>query len=64
MMASDADNPSQKLLLINAEQGLRVALEKICHELVNDNDDLYAVSLRFRLLRLQGFKMSYGMKSF
>lgn len=73
-MAYDADKPAQKLRLIDAVQRLGVAyhfqkeiddaLEKISHDRFDDNDDLFIVSLRFRLLRQRGAKMTCGMKSF
>lgn len=73
MITSDAYNKaSQKLNLIDTVQRLGVAyhfekevedeLEKIHHQLANDeDDDLYTVSLRFRLLRQQGIRVSSGM---
>ena len=74
MMASDADKPAQKLCLIDVVQRLGVAyhfikeiddaLEKISHDPFDDKDDIYIVSLCFRLLRQHGIKMSCGRKSF
>ncbi|KAH9651285.1 alpha-humulene/(-)-(E)-beta-caryophyllene synthase [Citrus sinensis] len=68
MMASDADKPAQKLCLIDVVQRLGVAyhfikeiddaLEKISHDPFDDKDDIYIVSLCFRLLRQHGIKMS------
>nr|UJH94380.1 bergamotene/farnesene synthase [Zanthoxylum ailanthoides] len=69
MLTSDEYNKtSQKLNLIDTVQRLGVAyhfekevedeLEKIHHQLANDeDDDLYTVSLRFRLLRQQGIRV-------
>ncbi|KAH9651281.1 alpha-humulene/(-)-(E)-beta-caryophyllene synthase [Citrus sinensis] len=67
-MASDADKPAQKLCLIDVVQRLGVAyhfikeiddaLEKISHDPFDDKDDIYIVSLCFRLLRQHGIKMS------
>ncbi|KAL9441440.1 hypothetical protein AB3S75_020017 [Citrus x aurantiifolia] len=68
MMASDADKPAQKLRLIDVVKRLGVAyhfkkeiddaLEKISHDPFDDKDDIYIVSLCFRLLRQHGIKMS------
>lgn len=68
-----AGNPSQQLNYIDAIQRLGVAyhLEREIEEALQHNydsyydveheyDDLYNVSLRFRLLRQQGFNMSCG----
>ncbi|KAH7544309.1 hypothetical protein JRO89_XS15G0146300 [Xanthoceras sorbifolium] len=74
MLMSDASKPSQKLDLIDIIQRLGVSyhfeseineiLQKI-HEtshdcgLIDENDDdLYSISLQFRLLRQHGYKMS------
>ncbi|KDO46373.1 hypothetical protein CISIN_1g024780mg [Citrus sinensis] len=69
MITATADTPAQKLQLVDAVQRLGVAyhfeqeiedaLEKIYHDDFDNNDDvdLYSVSLRFRLLRQQGFKV-------
>nr|UJH94379.1 germacrene D synthase 3 [Zanthoxylum ailanthoides] len=68
MITANADKLAHKLHLIDAAQRLGVAyqfekeiedeLEKISNDLDNDTDDLYTVSLRFRLLRQQGIKIS------
>ena len=72
MITATADTPAQKLQLVDAVQRLGVAyhfeqeiedaLEKIYHDDFDNNDDvdLYSVSLRFRLLRQQGFKVPCG----
>ncbi|KAL9408024.1 hypothetical protein AB3S75_046550 [Citrus x aurantiifolia] len=72
MITATADKPAQKLQLIDAVQRLGVAyhfeqeiedaLENIYHNSFDNNDDvdLHTVSLRFRLLRQQGFKVSCG----
>nr|ADR71055.1 Tps2-1 [Clausena lansium]QCQ77669.1 alpha-santalene synthase [Yarrowia lipolytica] len=68
MMVSDANKPAQRLRLIDTVQRLGVAyhfekeiddaLEKIGHDPFDDKDDLYIVSLCFRLLRQHGIKIS------
>ncbi|GAY54791.1 hypothetical protein CUMW_159440 [Citrus unshiu] len=70
MITATADTPAQKLQLVDAVQRLGVgyhfeqeiedALENIFHNSFDNNDDvdLHTVSLRFRLLRQQGFKVS------
>ncbi|XP_022734668.1 (+)-delta-cadinene synthase isozyme XC14-like [Durio zibethinus] len=73
MLATTMDKPSQKLHLIDVVQRLGVAyhfekeiedaLQKIYHvdcnniEGDNDDDDIYTMSIRFRLLREHGFKV-------
>ncbi|KAK9209542.1 hypothetical protein WN944_001909 [Citrus x changshan-huyou] len=69
MITATADTPTQKLQLVDAVQRLGVAyhfeqeiedaMEKIYHDDFDNNDDvdLYTISLRFRLLRQQGFKV-------
>ncbi|XP_052290168.1 terpene synthase 1-like isoform X2 [Citrus sinensis] len=69
MITATADTPAQKLQLVDAVQRLGVAyhfeqeiedaMEKIYHDDFDNIDDvdLYTVSLRFRLLRQQGFKV-------
>ena len=64
-----AGKPSQQLTFIDAVQRLGVAYhfeEEIEKELgdiydnYHDSDDLYFVSLQFRLLRQQGYNVSCG----
>lgn len=69
MITTTANKLAQKLHMIDAAQRLGVAyhfekeiedeLGKVSHDL--DSDDLYVVSLRFRLFRQQGVKISCGM---
>ncbi|KAH9651336.1 alpha-humulene/(-)-(E)-beta-caryophyllene synthase [Citrus sinensis] len=66
MITTTANKLAQKLHMIDAAQRLGVAyhfekeiedeLGKVSHDL--DSDDLYVVSLRFRLFRQQGVKIS------
>ncbi|KAL9441457.1 hypothetical protein AB3S75_020031 [Citrus x aurantiifolia] len=66
MITTTANKLAQKLHMIDAAQRLGVAyhfekeiedeLGKVSHDL--DSDDLYVVSLRFRLFRQQGLKIS------
>ncbi|KAJ4726171.1 Linalool synthase [Melia azedarach] len=70
MLMAHVNKPSQKLDLIDAIQRLGVSyhfehaidelLEKIhdCDLREDDDDDLYSISLQFRLLRQHGFKIS------
>ena len=78
MLGSVADKPSQQLNLIDAIQRLGVsyhfkseidvALQHIydaCHYCDDKNgDDLYTTTLRFRLLRRQGYNVSSGKSPF
>lgn len=71
MITSAADEISHKLHLIDAVQRLGVAyqfekeiedeLQKLANDLGSDSDNLYTVSLRFRLLRQQRVKISCGI---
>lgn len=79
MLILVVDKPvREKLVLIDTIQQLGVAchfeseINEILKEIyethldldaINDSDDLYIVSLRFRLLRQQGYKVSSGMFS-
>ncbi|CAK9136861.1 unnamed protein product [Ilex paraguariensis] len=77
MLGSVDDKPSQQLNLIDAIQRLGVsyhfeteidvALQHIydaCHDCDDKNgDDLYTTTLRFRLLRRQGYNVSSGLLS-
>lgn len=74
MITATADKVAHKLHLIDVVQRLGVAyhfekeikdeLEKLLDHLDNDStidDDSYTLSLRFRLLRQQGIRISCGM---
>lgn len=79
MLMANVDKPSQKLYLIDAIQRLGVSyhfendIEDILKEIYkshceshvgdSDDDELYVISLKFRLLRQQGYKLSSGMSS-
>ena len=73
MLEAPVTNPSEKLELVNAIQRLGVAyhfeneIEAILHQVTHNtldhhynDDDLYTVALRFRLLRQQGYNISCG----
>lgn len=79
MLLAEVNKPAQKLELIDAIQRLGVSyhfeteidhlLDQIyqLHQHINfrdDNDDLYFISLEFRLLRQQGYRISSGICSF
>ncbi|XP_022734497.1 probable terpene synthase 2 [Durio zibethinus] len=71
MLATTMDKPSQKLYLIDTvqrlgvayhfEKEIEVALQNIyhvdCNNIEGDDDDLYTISVRFRLLREHGFNV-------
>lgn len=71
MITATTENPAEKLQLIDEIQRLGVSyhfekeiedvLEELSRDLDCDSDDLYTTSLRFRLLRQQGIKISCGM---
>ncbi|KAJ9153698.1 hypothetical protein P3X46_027114 [Hevea brasiliensis] len=68
MLMINGDKLSQKLDLIDAIQRLGVSyhfeseideiLKEMSSESDDDNDDLYAIALKFRLVRQQGYNMS------
>ncbi|KAJ4713439.1 (E)-beta-farnesene synthase [Melia azedarach] len=68
MITATTENPAEKLQLIDEIQRLDVSyhfekeiedvLEEVSRDLDCDSDDLYTTSLRFRLLRQQGIKIS------
>ncbi|KAF2285852.1 hypothetical protein GH714_008426 [Hevea brasiliensis] len=68
LIESGTDQPDQKLSLIDGVQRLGVgyhfkseiedALKKLYHDSNYNQNDLYTVALRFRLLRQNGFKAS------
>lgn len=74
MITATANKLAHKLHMIDAVQRLCVAyhfekeiedeLGKISYDLDNGNEDLYTVSLRFRLFRQKGVKISCGMYLF
>ncbi|XVE80271.1 hypothetical protein DITRI_Ditri14bG0126800 [Diplodiscus trichospermus] len=71
LTADDVDEPSEKLKLIDAIQRLGVSyhfekeIDQVLHLAYKDFDidvndeDLYTISLKFRLLRQNGYKISY-----
>ena len=70
-MADQVDKPLEKLRLIDAIQRLGVSyhFEKEIDQVLNlvhndcdvNDEDLYTISLKFRLLRQNGYKISCGM---
>ena len=72
MLAKPADQPFQRLCLIDAVQRLGVAyhfqkeiedaLESIYRDFKDEKDhDLYTTAIRFRLLRDHGFNVGSGI---
>lgn len=76
MLRDDANKPEQKLELVNAIQRLGVSyhfesevreiLEEVYKardetDLGDGTDELYSISLRFRLLRQHGYKIPCGI---
>ncbi|KDP31569.1 hypothetical protein JCGZ_14794 [Jatropha curcas] len=72
MLSSSADKPLEQLNLIDAiqrlgiayhfEEEIEAALKQIytTYQNPNEDDDLYTVALRFRLLRQEGYNVSTG----
>ena len=73
MVEDPAQNPLEKLELIDVIQRLGVSyhfeneIKEVLQQIIDnqwehgdDNDELYTVALRFRLLRQQGYNVSCG----